>query len=326
MTITEQQRDEYEALTRRVGVVHLSDWTHVEICGRDRARFLHGFCTNDIQRLAPGAGCEAFLTNAKGHVLGYVFVFCGESALVIDTVPGQAERIVSHLDRYVIREDVQVTDRTEQWAELLVGGAQAARLLGAAASAAPPQAELAHVSADVAEWPAVMRRVGLIGAPAWTVVCDAAHGNDILDRLAALGARRCSAESFEIARVEAGSPLYGRDITEDNLPQEIGRDDRAISFRKGCYLGQETVARLDALGHVHRRLVLVRFLGQQVPVAGQELTAAGRSAGRVTSVVWSPGFASPLALAYVRTDAQRPGTRLEGAGGAAEVVAVPQRL
>src|SRR5438046_8506879 len=101
-------------------------------------------------------------------------------------------------------------------------------------------------------------------------------------------------------RIEAGYPLYGRDITDKNLPQEIDRDRLAISFTKGCYLGQETVARIDALGHVNRLLRGIKFLTSAIPERGTELQSGGKVVGHVTSSCWSPGIGAPLALGFLR--------------------------
>jgi folate-binding protein YgfZ len=124
-------------------------------------------------------------------------------------------------------------------------------------------------------------------------------------------------------RIEYGMPLYGRDITLENLPQEVNRNAQAISFTKGCYLGQETVARIDALGHVNRLLVVVKFAGERIPSPGDELQIEGKPVGQVTSAAFSPRVSKPLALAYVRTASAAPGTRLASPVGDAEVVALP---
>jgi hypothetical protein len=133
----------------------------------------------------------------------------------------------------------------------------------------------------------------------------------------------CGWNALETLRIESGTPLLGVDFDERNLPQEVGRDAQAISFTKGCYLGQETVARIDALGHVNQRIAGVRFGGDAPPFAGTELTRGGAAVGRVTSAAWSPRLAAPLALAMVRREHGAPGTALESALGPCEVVALP---
>jgi hypothetical protein len=139
------------------------------------------------------------------------------------------------------------------------------------------------------------------------------------------GAVACGDESFEAARVEWGFPLFARDISDKNLPQEVARDPLAISFVKGCYLGQETVARIDALGHVNKTLVGIRFDGQAIPEPLAALEADGQSVGHVTSAVFSPRMAAPLALGYVRRGNNVAGSRLNSPVGEAEVVALPVR-
>jgi folate-binding protein YgfZ len=128
--------------------------------------------------------------------------------------------------------------------------------------------------------------------------------------------------AFDVARIEAGMPLFKVDFDDSNLPQEVGRDKEAISFTKGCYLGQETVARIDGLGHVNQRIVGVQFTGHEVPAVGTELILAGAAVGRVTSSAFSPALGAPLALAMVRREANAVGTRLESAVGACEVIAL----
>ena len=124
---------------------------------------------------------------------------------------------------------------------------------------------------------------------------------------------------FDAARIAAGMPCYGLDITDKTLPQEVARDARAISFTKGCYIGQETVARLDALGHVNKTLTRVRFTGRDVPPAGSELTLDGKPVGTITSAAYWPPFDTAIALAYLRRGANTPGTKLTSAVGPAEV-------
>jgi folate-binding protein YgfZ len=136
-------------------------------------------------------------------------------------------------------------------------------------------------------------------------------------------ARACGPEAVEAARIEAGQPFYGRDIHDRSLPQEVARDAQAISFVKGCYIGQETVARIDALGHVNRTLAGVKFAGERVPESGAELVRDGQSVGQVISAVFSPRLSAPLALAYLRRGSNTPGTRLESPVGPGEVVSLP---
>jgi len=313
--------EQYAALTRGAGLVDFSERTQLELTGDDRAAFLHNLSTNEIRKLSPGEGCEAFLLNVQGKIIGHGLVFCGDS-LVLETVPGEAEKLLAHLDRYLIRERVTLLNRSADWAELLLAGAEAAALLQALGLTSPPRL-LAHVAGELAGQSVSLRAVEMAGAGSFLLSCERQTLSTIREALLAAGFVACEEAAFESARIEAGWPLYGRDITADNLPQEIDRDRQAISFVKGCYLGQETVARIDALGHVNKTLVGLKFSGSEVPAAGLELTAEGKTLGTVKSAAWSPRLSAPLALAYVRRGHNAHGQALQSSLGEAEVVALP---
>ncbi len=313
---------EYLALTQGVGLADLSGRAYIELQGADRAKFLHNLCSNDILRLTPGQGCEAFLLNAKGKIVGHVFVYCSPDTLVLDSSPGQGEKLAAHLDRYIIREKVTLADRTEEFAQLLLAGPQAAAALGKVGCDAP-QDLLAHGKMEIAGQTVFVRRSGITGPQAFSLVCASEQKGVVMQALKDSGVTLCGPYAVEVARIEAGMPLYGMDITDDNLPQEVDRNDWAISFNKGCYLGQETVARIDALGHVNRTLVGLRFASESVPEPGGELLAGDKVVGHVTSAAWSPAQRRAVALGYVRQGHNRPSARLVSAVGEAEVIALP---
>jgi folate-binding protein YgfZ len=315
--------DEYRALHEGAGVVDFADRTQIELRGPDRVKFLHALCTNDIRRLEPGSGCEAFLLDAKGHTLAHGCVFASEEALVFETVPRQADRLLAHLDRYLIREQVELENRGARDAELLVAGPKAADVLQAACGPfehGPPQPNLAHLTLRRAAATIDLRRVKWIDPPAWLLSVPAAYLAQLWKDLLAAGASPCGTLAFERARIEAGYPWYGPDISDQNLPQEVNRDALAISFTKGCYLGQETVARIDALGHVNKKLLRVHLPQAAACAAGEELHAQGKKAGWITSCAPSPRFGGVIALAYVRREHCTPGTTLDSAHGPARVV------
>lgn len=314
---------EHHALTRGAGLVDLTERTRIELTGDDRASFLHNLSTNDIKGLAAGLGCEAFLLNARGHVLGHVFVICRPQSLVVETVPDQEESLLAHLDRYLIREKVALHPRTDDWGELLLAGPRAADLLSSLLGAPPPAERLWHIEAQWQGQPLTVVRVEMTHPGGYLIFYPQAAASTVVDALVALSAVVCSATAFDAARIEAGFPWYGRDITDKTLPQEVARDQMAISFKKGCYIGQETVARIDALGHVNKSLVGVRFDGVGVPPADAELRSSGEIVGQLTSAAFSRRLGSALGLAYVRRGSDRAGVKLESAFGAAEVVELP---
>lgn len=322
--IDSEFQSQYAALTSGAGLVDFTSRTQIELTGADRANFLHNLCTNSVRDLPAGSGREAFVLNVKGHIVGHVFIFAGPNSHIVETVPGQAEKLLAHFDRYLIREDVQLHDRSQQWAEALLTGPQSASILGHLGPPAPPDL-LAHVAAQLKNNPVWLRRIGLTGPSDFLVACPRDRFTDVRDSLIAAGAATCGGEAFQAARIENGTPIFGNDISEENLPQEIGRDQLAISFIKGCYLGQETVARIDALGHVNRMLCGVRFACDAVPEVGSPLFADSpdKPIGQITSSCWSPRTKSPLALAFLKRGHHEPGTRLNSEVGAAEVIQLP---
>lgn len=315
--------DEYATLTTGVGFVDLSDRTQLELSGDDRATFLHNFSTNDIRGLSPGQGCEAFVLDVRGHTIGHLFVFCTPNSLVLDAVPAQGERLARHFDRYLIREHVEIYDRTADWGELLLAGQEAESLL-AQLEAPPPAGRLDHQQVRLAGQFVWLRRTDELAGRGSFLIAGAAESIDALSlSLEAEGAVACHRGLFETLRIEAGFPLFGIDFNEKNLPQEINRNRLAINFNKGCYLGQETVARIDALGHVNKTLQYVRFSGSAVPPAGTELRRDGETVGNVTSAAFSPRTNAPIALAFVRRGQEAVGTVFDSDFGQAEIIALP---
>jgi tRNA-modifying protein YgfZ len=290
---------QYEALRGGRALVELAGWSSIRITGNDRQTFLHNFCSNDVKRLAPGDCCEAFVTNVKGKCVSHGLVMCGGDELNFLGTPEQAVRLVEHLDRYVIREDVHLRDTSgEREFYLTTGGALPGCYLW----------NIVGNGSTVVSW------------------ADAGGLHSVVEAIREdRGFVVVGKDAFDAARIEAGFPIYGVDFDENNLPQEVGRDREAISFTKGCYLGQETVARIDALGHVNQRIAGLRFSGDEAPAIGAELRRGGAVVGRVTSAAYSPRLKAPLALAMVRREANAVGTRLESDGGECEVVELPVR-
>ncbi len=322
---------DYRALTDGIGWADFGARSQIEMIGEDRAKFLHNLCTNNIKDLPVGRGCEAFLLNAQGKILGHVLVFCGPESLVLETVPGQGERLTQHLDRYLIREKVELHDRSRERSEVLLSGIDTEKWLARQGAIVPPSERLAHCATTLFNVPVSLRRVDFAGLQAFLIACERPNIEKLAADLRAEGVHECAPAAVEALRIEAGFPHFGTDITDKNLPQEVARDKAAISFTKGCYIGQETVARIDALGHVNRLLCGVRFDGGEVPGVGTELFAAGQSpvqaaaqsVGHMTSATFSPKLQSPLALAYLRRGHHEPGTKLTTSQAAAEVIGLP---
>lgn len=253
----------------------VSDRTQFEVTGSDRARFLHGFTTNDIKRLTAGQGCEAFITNIKGKVVGHLFIFCDQNALWLDGTPLQEAAINSHLGKFLLVADVQLIPRTTDRGEFYLSGDRAAEVLGLKQEM--PVANQLHCSIN--RIPVDVRRVDILAAPGFMISVPRAELDSVSNSLIASGAVKGSAQLFEAMRIEAGFPVYGVDITDENLAQEVARNRQCISFNKGCYLGQEPIARIDSMGHTNQELRRLRF--EANPVRGQE-THAQQDRGQET--------------------------------------------
>ncbi len=321
--LSDQMQAKYDALRSGAVLARAANRAQLAVTGKDRATFLHGFCTNDIKRLAVGEGCEAFLTNVQGRTVGLVNVFCDPGRLVLETVAGQVEPMIGGLDRYIIREDVQLVDHSQDWSLLRVAGPQAAALLKRSFAMEAALQPWQHATCEWDGQPLVIRRVDACGSPEFLVGFESSAADRGWQALVDAGAVACDSSVLEVGRIEMGTPVFGIDITDDNLPQEVDRNATAISFTKGCYLGQETVARIDALGHVNRLLRGLRLDSQEVPPTGTEFFRDGNVVARTTSACWSPHLNGPLALAYVRRELAETGERLEGATGHADVVTLP---
>jgi tRNA-modifying protein YgfZ len=306
-------RDEYAAATASAALFDLSDRSLIEMSGADRVRFLHSFCTNDIKRLSAGHGGEAFITSVKGKVLGHVWIDATENALWLDADPGSAERLVPHLERYVINEDVQIADRTADFGELRVVGPEAASRLGRLGIDVAALKNLDHTAGALAGILARVRRADVGPHPGFAVVVPHQRLADCWERLRDAGFRPAGSEVWTALRIEAGLPVFGVDISDDNLAQEVGRTKTAISFTKGCYLGQEPIARLDAMGHVNRELRSLWLAEGPVPQPGARLfsdEAATTGVGTITSSALSFGSNTPVAMALLRSNVSAIGAKV----------------
>jgi folate-binding protein YgfZ len=298
--------------------------------GPDRVKCLQNLTTADVKRLAPGAGCEAFVTSPQGKTLAFVSLHIppeGESVLLRTDLAAR-DRLLDHIQKYAIFDDVAFRDLSGEVAEVYLAGDSILERVASLGWGVPPTelgvAELRLGASGsihmIPESPTGGMGLCLLGDQALVE-----HARRTLeDRVGAILPE--SAEAFEALRVAAGWPKNGAEVTPDRLPQEIGRDARAISFTKGCYLGQETVARLDALGHVNRLLRGLRFDAPPPPV-GAGLSMEGKDVGFITSTAEHPNLGF-IGLGFARTPQVRPGSVVEfqntsGLVGQACVVELP---
>jgi folate-binding protein YgfZ len=299
-------------------IVDRTDRRRVRIAGPDRAKLLHNLCTQDVKGLAAGRGAEAFVTSPQGKTLGFVTVHALDDALLVRTDPGGLELALPHLQKYGIFDDATVEDVSDATCEWHAVGPGLGGLMGRLAGMPPRDLPELGVAASgdglwIAEAP--------LGRPGWTWIGPVARRGEVEAAARSVGLETPEDEVREGLRIAAGVPRFGIDVTTANLPQELDRDARAISFTKGCYLGQETVARLDALGHVNKILRGLELPSGVAVAAGTPLlTGDGKPAGQLTSVGRLPD-GRRVGLAIVRVASAEEGTRLGcGEGGPEAVV------
>jgi folate-binding protein YgfZ len=315
MAATDATGPQLEAVAHGCAVVDRSERGKLALTGPQAAAFLNGQVTNDVEALVPGEGLYAAFLTPKGKMLGDVRVLrTAAGELLLDTERIALQALFDVIRRGVIGWDAELHKRTLQTALLSLIGPRAREVAGAA-DAGLPETEHAHREARIAGAP--VRLVATAGGV--DVLCDAEQAASVRDALVAAGAVEASEAAADVARIEAGRPRYGVDLDDSTIPQEAGLNERAVSFTKGCYVGQETVARLFYKGKPNR---LLRGLRLSAPVAGgTPLRLGEREVGRVGSVAVSPTH-GPIGLALVRREAE-PGTALEAGDATAEVVELP---
>ncbi len=311
--------------------------SRLRVTGADRVEFLHGQCTNDICKLRTGESCYAAFLNAKGKMRGEGQVICLADAFLLEVNPGLAPS----LEKFIITEDVTVEDVSASMVEWLVVGGEASML--------PPQiVTFQHplgcgvISDGPAPWE-VMAKAEELSRIEPPVPDEAALFGEtsIINHVTTI----IPAEALEVLRIEAAVPKWGVDMDENTIPNEAGLEARAISYDKGCYIGQETIARIKTYGHVNRRLVQIAIGSQApkafgvppipgrgdkpsagtlpaIPARGDKIFAEGREVGQVTSAARSLRLGKPLALGYVRREFATAGAKLNWNNETAEVLRI----
>lgn len=298
--------------------------TQLELTGADRQKFLHNFCTNEVRNLQPGQSCEAFLTTIQGKIKAHLFVFADERSLWIDATAGSEDLIFQHLNKYLITEDVELHRRS---AEFVAFYATGPHILDRLAGLGLPVADLGvnrHVPAALDSQPLAVRRVDWLAGPGCLIQVAAPAAAAVWKALTAGGLVPAGQGAFDALRISACFPEHGLDLTADNLAQEAARTNLAVSFSKGCYLGQEPIARIDSMGHVNQELRGLRLASGPLPVVGAKVLMPGevREAGTVTSVAWDATTLAPVALAMLKRNYVSPGTKLNVVCGDQEVSAM----
>ncbi len=307
MAVTDRIATEYEALTQRVGLVDRSERGKLLLTGGEVKDFLQGQVSNDVLGLEAGSGCYAVFLTHKGKMLGDMRLLDGgDAGVFVDTERASLQELFNMIRRFKLGRDVDVHKRTLERGLLSLIGPGARRVEGP---------EHTHRRDEIGG-----AAVRLVATDLGTdVLCDADDLETVRAALLAEGAEAASLEAAEVVRVESGRPRYGADLDDSVIPQEAGLNERAVSFTKGCYVGQETVARLFYRGKPNRRLLGLEL---STPVeSGTPLLLASKQVGKILSSVVSPARGA-LALALVRREAN-PGDELAGGDASARIVELP---
>ena len=321
---------EHRALHESAGVFDLSFRSRVCLTGNDRVRFLHGQVTNDVKKLGVGQGCYSAITTAKGKMQSDLNIFCLLDELLLDFEPGLATLVTERLEKYIVADDVQVVDVTPHYGLLSVQGLKAAAVvnaLGLFPKLPDEPLSLAQIS-DATLGEIYLMNHARLGSSGFDLFIPVASLGTVAAKLIAsakdCGGRACGWSAFEIARVETGIPRFGVDMDETNLASECGIEAQAISYNKGCYIGQEVLNRIHSVGHVNRELKRLRSAtdAKTLPARGDKLFLNEKEVGHITSAVFSPKQNCVVALGYVRREANATGAELTLRSSTGEILEV----
>lgn len=321
--------DEYKAVRERAGLIDISNRGRIEVKGKNSVQFLQGLVSNDVKALVPGQGVFSAFLNVTGRILADSFIYKIGEGFLIDVAPANGEKIYQSLAKFVPAGDFFVTDVTDETALLTLQGAQADDVLARAGVSAPPQAALQLIETTVAGHPVTLINNSRTGETGYDLVMAREHASAVRDALTQAGASLVGLDALNLLRLEAGLPEYGIDMDENIILLEAGLE-RAVSYTKGCYLGQETIAKIHHRGHnqTAKRLAGIVIDSATVPAAGAKVfNKDEREIGHITSSAHSPALDKPIALAYLRRDNFTPGQEHsiehEGARVKATVVELP---
>jgi len=329
---------QYEALRRHAGLLDLTARGKLRLGGADRGRFLNDLLTNDILVLRPGQGCNALKVTLQGKMEAALRILCFEDELWCDLDAEPLAALLRTLRMRILRAAVTVEDTSAAWALFSLQGPEAVAVLEKLGVSAGGLGELhRHAGTVLAGIEVHLVRSDHTGEGGYDVWVPEAAAGSLRAALLEAGAVPVGPEALEVRRIEAGIPRQGVEITTERFPQEAGLEAGWISYTKGCFFGQETIARLHHLGHVNRHLCGVCLdadsarsfgdaqlldaanAGDAMPRPGSVLVVEGKEVGLVTSAVRSLGLGVPVALAYVRRDFAQPDTAVRIQVGAASL-------
>lgn len=310
---------EYEAVRNSAGIFDLANRAMLQFTGDDRLSYLQGMLSNDLRPLKMFDGQQAAILTQQGKVIADVRVLCALNSFYLDFWEPLKEKILTHLNHYLVADDVEIHDPNEQWKMLSLQGPKAQAILDQLfANAELPAQANHHGMVQFDGTPICVVRADRSGYDGFDLVVQTTRLSAFAQRLAGLGAAWVGARAQNILRVEAGMPRYGVDFSDDNLLLEVALND-AVSFTKGCYLGQEVVERIRSRGHVNKKLCGLLLDGNTPAAAGDKLHAGDKEVGQITGSVTSLALQRAIALGYVNKEFWAPGTKLSARIGGSEV-------
>ena len=294
---------EYYQAARHEAALVEKDWFGVlKLTGSDRASWLQGMVTNDVQKLRPGAGCYAVHLTPQGKIVAHMHILADEDALWLSLERATIPKLIGVFDKLLIMEDVQMVDSSDSHDILSVAGPKARPVLESWLGEAL-QLEGLYSHRKFGGHRVIVSELG------YDVWVPRGQADKILRSLAQSGATAIDRGTWDVLRTEAGIPLYGIDIDETTTLPELG--ENGISYEKGCYIGQEVVAKVKYIGHVNRRFVGLTLAGNDLPKPKSVILRNGKETGYVTTTLFSPGLNRPIALGFVNRSAYAPGTAVE---------------
>jgi glycine cleavage system T protein len=322
--------EEYYVVREKVGLLDLAFRSRIRMTGEDRVSFLQGMVSNDVKSLKPGGGCLATLLTEQGRIVADLRVYALENCFLLDVDVRIKDKVLETLSRFIIADDVEMEDLSESCVMIALQGPRASQVLAAAGVGVSLGKELQHCETTIRDIATHVIRISDTGEEGYELVVSRAQVETVWQMLleagATVGLQPVGLAALNMLRIEAGIPWYGVDMDESRIVLEVGLE-QAISFKKGCYLGQEVVERATARGHVNRKLSGFIIQLGDMPAPGEKLLSDGQEVGWVTSVARSPRLGMPIGLGYVRREHLAPGTQLridrQGTSMIAEVTTLP---
>jgi aminomethyltransferase len=305
----------YKAATQAAAVTELDSFGVVKLTGADRVSWLQGMITNDVDKLLPGGGCYAAHLTPQGKIVAHMYVYKDDDALWLSLERAALPKLLAAFDRLLITEDVQVVDASDTYSILSVLGPRAAAALEGWLGG-PLHFQECYAHRSIGECRITYSRLG------YDIWVRRGEANSVMRSLVEWGVTAIDYGTWDVVRTEAGIPVYGIDIDETTTMPELGEE--GIRYDKGCYIGQEVVAKIKYIGHVNRRFVGLRISGN-VPEMKSPIRKGGRDVGYTTTTVFSPALNQPIALGFVSRSAYAPGTEVEVGTGTATIVDLPFR-